>query len=356
MKKLLLSLLIIPTLVFSQSDTTKTEKAFRIVPLITSTPLMGWGFGVSSSFLYDGDESSASKSQLLVEGQYTTTKSYNALARNNLWLKDNSFLSSTQVVFSSINNEFSDKTYGDVEYNINTVIVTELLMFRVANQIYLGTPLSYKRLEYKPNNQSGEDFITGNGITDENSAGIGVAVSYDTRKNKYFPSKAAWITARVNTNPNWLGADNSYGALIVDARYYAKGFKDNDVWASQFYGHYSSDKAPDNGLPTLSGKTQLRGYPAGQFKAKYQTGAQTEYRYTINNTRFRAVAFFGLANLSGGSYGFEGNSRDDDGWYTCEGLGVRYMLQQVTGVDLRLDFVHTSKGDISFYLKVNQAF
>ena len=114
-------------------------------------------------------------------------------------------------------------------------------------------------------------------------------------------------------------------------------------------------------MPTLSGKTILRGYPSGQFKAKYQTGGQTEYRYTIPSSRFRLVGFFGMANLSGGSMGVEdsnGNiqSRQDDGWYTSEGIGVRYILQQVTGVDLRLDFVHTSEGQFSFYLKLNQAF
>lgn len=357
MKKLLIFLLFLPLLSFAQKqDTVKTEKAFKLVPLITSTPLAGWGFGVSSSFLYNGDNSGASKSQLLFEGQYTTTESYTSLLRNTLWLNDNGLLSSTQVVYSSINNEFSDKFFGEVAYNINTIFVTELLMFRVANNIYLGTPLSFKRLIYDPINEEGEDFLTENGIVDESTGGFGVASSFDSRKNKFYPSDAAWITARVNFNPDWLGANNSYGSLILDARYYAKGFKDNDVWASQFYGQYSSKKTTDNGLPTLSGKTILRGYPAGQFKARYQTGGQTEYRYTINESRFRLVAFFGLANLAGGSYGADGNSRNDDGWYTCEGLGLRYMLQQVTGVDIRLDLVHTSENEFSMYLKLNQAF
>lgn len=357
MKKLLFILLMAPMISYGQEkDSLKTEKAFRVVPLVTSTPLMGWGFGVSSSFLYKADNSNASKSQLLVEGQYTTTNSYSALARNNLWFRDNSILSSTSFVYSSINNEFTDKTYGEVAYNINTILVTELLMFRVAKSFYLGTPLSYKRLFYSPINEGGENFINGNGITDENTGGIGLAASFDSRKNKYYPSNASWVTLRANTNPSWLGALNSYYSMILDARVYLKGFKEKDVWASQFYGQYSSEKAPDSGLPTLSGKTLLRGYPAGQFKARYQTGVQTEYRHTIGNSRFRVVGFFGVANLSGGSYGVDGNSRDDDGWYTAEGLGIRYMLQQVTGVDVRLDFVHTSEGDLSFYLKLNQAF
>jgi hypothetical protein len=357
MRELIVVFLIIPIASFSQkNDTTKSEKTFKIVPLITSTPLMGWGFGVTSSFLYRGDKSNASKSQLRAEGQYSTTNSYSVLANNNLWLKDNSFLSSTGIAYSSTNNEFSDKTFGEVAYNINAFLLTELLMFRVANNIYLGTPLSYKRLSYSPINDIGKDFIKENGITNENAGGFGFAVSFDSRRNKYYPSNSTWITARINSNPDWLGAINSYYSLIMDVRYYARGFKELDVWAWQFFGQYSSERTPDSGLPTLSGKTILRGYPAGQFKAKYQTGGQTEYRYTIHNTRFRLVAFFGLANLTGGSYGFDGNSRDNDGWYTSEGLGVRYMLQQMTGVDLRSDFVHTSEGDIAFYLTVNQAF
>ena len=349
--------ILIPIHLFAQkSDSTKTEKAFKIVPLITSTPLMGWGLGASSSYLYNADKSNASKSQLNIGGQYSSTNSYLLFAKNNLWLNNNSFLSSSNIAYSDINNEFEDKVFGNVHYKINSLLIAEILMFRVANNIYIGTPLSYKRLNYAPNNNEGADFINDNGMRDEKAGGFGFMGSYDSRKNKYFPSNSTWITARVNNNPEWLGAVDNYYSFVVDARYYAKGFSINDVWAWQFYGQYNSDKTPDSGLPTLSGKSILRGYPSGQFKAKYQTGGQTEYRYTVNNSRFRVIVFFGLANLSGGSFGLDDNSRDNDGWYTAEGLGVRYILQQVTGVDLSLDFVHTSEGQKSFYLKLNQAF
>lgn len=229
-------------------------------------------------------------------------------------------------------------------------------MFWVADNIYLGAPLSYKGIKYSPSNENGADFMINNGIRNENTAGLGLMASYDSRKNKYCPSKSVWITTRINNNPEWLGSIANYYSFVTDARFYLKGFKESDVWAWQFYGKYTSKKTPDSGLPSLSGKSILRGYPSGQFKAKYLSGGQTEYRYTIDNTRFRLVAFFGLANLAGGSYGFEGYSRDNDGWYTTEGLGIRYKLQQVTGLDLRLDFVHTSEQQLSFYLKLNQAF
>lgn len=147
-----------------------------------------------------------------------------------------------------------------------------------------------------------------------------------------------------------------YYYAIINARHYAEGFKAGDVWAWQFYGQYSSDKTPDTGLPTLSGKSLLRGFPAGQFRARYLSGVQTEYRYQIPDTRFRLAVFGGVAHLSGESNGSSGASREDDGWYSAGGVGARYAIQPKTGVDLRLDLVTTSENEQSIYLMLSQSF
>ncbi len=346
--------LLLSSFSFAQ-DSTKTEKPFKIVPLITSSPLMGFGFGAAASYLYTTDEGVSSKSQLQIGGQYSNTDSYSVFLKNNAWFKDNKILSSTVITYSGINNEFISEG-EDVAYNVKTLIMSEQLMFRIADNIYLGGPLKYKNIKYMPNNEAGEDFLYKNGFQDENSLGVGVSSSYDTRKNKYFPIGATFVSLHLNLNPSWLGAVDNYSSLVIDARYYAKGFTENDAWAWQVFGQYSSEKTPDSGLPTLSGKSMLRGYPAGQLKAKYMTGAQSEYRYTLGESRFRITGFYGLANLAGGSYGIEDRSREDDGWYGAGGLGLRYKLQQITGVDLRLDFVRTSIGENAVYLMLNQAF
>lgn len=347
-------MLVFPIIVFGQ-DSTKTEKAIKVVPLITSSPLMGFGFGFAATGLYNTDEGVSSKSQLRIGGQYSNTKSYSTFLNNNAWFKNNSILSNTAITHSGINNEFTSEG-EDVAYNVNTIFLAELLMFKVARNVYLGGPVSYKSIKYDANNEAGEDFLNRNGIVDEKTGAIGLASSYDTRKNKYYPSAASWLSLRVNSNPSWLGTLDTYYSFIVDARHYAKGFTENDVWAWQFYGQYSSDKTPDSGLPTLSGKAMLRGFPAGQFKARYMSGAQTEYRYTIGDSKFRITGFWGLANLAGGSFGVDGNSREDDGWYSAGGLGLRYAIQAKTGVDLRLDLVRTSTGENALYLMLNQAF
>ena len=354
---LLLIAFILSLTAAAQKDSipTKKEKAFVIVPLITSTPLMGVGAGLTTSYLYQGDKTQASKSQLNVGGQYTTTKSYSVFATNNLWLRENKYRLVTMLTYSGINNEFEEDG-NNVEYNINTTLFSQLQMVRVFQNIYAGVPLYYKRITYKPNNEYGEDFIENNGIEDERTGGFGLAGTYDSRKNKYYPTNSLFITTRWDFYPEWLGAVQDYNKVIINARAYIDGFTNEDVLAMQLYGEYASYYAPDAGIPAISGKSILRGFPQGQLKARYMSGGQAEYRYTIGQSRFRLTSFFGVVNLAGGSYGDGVNSRDDDGWYNAVGLGARYKLQQVTGVDVRLDFVRTSLNDYSVYLKLNQAF
>lgn len=339
----------------SEESEPKQERALRIVPLITSSPLLGTGVGAAVSYLYVIGDSGSSKSQLSAGGQYSNTESYNVFANNTAWFRGNSVVSNTLTSLSSINNEFvSDDE--DVAYNARTVLISELVMFEIRQSLFLGGGISFKDIRYDPNNAAGEDFIFENGISNEKTGGLSVAASFDTRTNKYYPSGATWVSLSLNAYPSWLGAEHDYYSTILNARYYAKGFKTADVWAWQLYGQYASDKAPDTGLPTLSGRSLLRGFPAGQFKARYLTGAQSEYRYQLPETKFRFIAFVGVANLAGGSFGLDGQSRDDDGWYSAAGLGVRYAIQQKTGVDLRLDVVTTSEDEQSIYVMLNQAF
>ena len=206
-------LFVLPNKIWGQ-DSTKTEKAIKAVPLITSSPLMGFGFGFAVSGLYSTDSGISSKSQLQVGGQYSNTKSYSTFIRNNAWFKGNNILSSTQIVRSGINNEFTSEG-SDVAYNVNTFAISELLMFRVAKNVYLGGPLSYKGIKYDANNDGGEDFLERNGIVDEKTGAFGIATSYDTRKNKYFPSSASWLSLKFNANPAWLGTLDSYCSFII---------------------------------------------------------------------------------------------------------------------------------------------
>ncbi len=82
------------------------EKALRIVPLITSTPLTGTGVGLSTSYLYQLDEHS-SKSQLQVGGKYSNTDSITVFIRNNAFYRNNDIISNTAILPAKTNSEFA---------------------------------------------------------------------------------------------------------------------------------------------------------------------------------------------------------------------------------------------------------
>lgn len=332
-----------------------TEKALRIVPLVTSTPLTGTGVGLSTSYLYRLDDKS-SKSQLQVGGQYSNTDSVTLFVRNNAFFKNNSIISNTAILPGKTNSEFDDTDGEEVRYKIESILVSQKLLFQLKDSFYAGGRLFYKNSEYSPNNEAGRDFLFENGIVDQENGGLGGSLSWDSRDNKYFPRNAYWVDVDADAVPTWLGADDDYGRFTLNARYYGAGLREADVWAHQFYGQYASEKTPDGDLPTLSGKSILRGFPAGQFRARYMTGGQTEYRYVMEGTAFKLTAFAGVAQLDGGSYGNNGQERDDDGTYWAGGVGMRYAIQRRTGVDLRLDLVTTSENEESVYLTLNQAF
>ena len=325
------------------------------MPLITSTPLTGTGLGAAASYLYKLDESSA-RLQLQIGGQYSNTDSITTFIRNNAFLRGNKLISNTGLLWSDINSEFDGDDGRRVEYKIKSISLAQKLLFQVKDSVYFGGHIAYKDVAYTPNNDAGADFLFDNGIVDEESVGLGGSFSYDTRKNKHYPSNASWLDVDASVFPSAFGSIDTYSRLTINARYYKSGLAPGDVWATQLYGQYASEKTPDSSLPTLSGKSLLRGYPAGQFRARSLTGFQTEYRYQIAGKPYRLIAFAGVARLSGGSYGQGDRERDDDDSYWAAGVGGRYAIQSKTGVDLRLDIVTTSEDEQSVYLALNQAF
>jgi hypothetical protein len=165
------------------------ESALKIVPLITSSPLLGTGIGAAASYLYSTDGEHSSKSQLKIGGQYSNTKSYNLFADNIAYFRNNSIISKTLGSYSSVNNEF-DSGGESAEYNVCSAAISELLLYEAFEHFYIGGQLSYKNIKHDPSNLAGEEFLSENGVIDQEAGEFGLALSYDTRKSKYYPSDA----------------------------------------------------------------------------------------------------------------------------------------------------------------------
>ncbi len=350
------------------------EGHYKIVPLISSNPTSGTGLGGAVTYLYNLDPDS-SPSQLLSGAQYTNTKSWSAFAKNDAYLYGDKLRSITVLSVVHNKSQFDIPSNGDfgfessdtlpesgdgVQYNIDILFVAQMLSYEVKEHLFAGGHIFYVSQTFSDANERGKIFLEDNGASDAKRATVGLDLSYDTRnkKEKYFPRNAEWILLQANYSPTFLGAKQSFSSIALNARIYRPGFNKEDVWANQFYGFYSSESTPDGALAALGSRKILRGFPIGKYKARYLTAAQTEYRYQIPDTKYRAVVFAGGAQLAGGSVGDgEGNNRDENnGFYYSGGVGLRYAIQQKAGVDLHLDLATSNDGEFSVYVGVNQAF
>lgn len=362
---------------FAEEDANQTEvkkeKSFRVVPLVSANPTSGTGVGAISSYIYKLDPNS-SPSQWMVAGQYTNTDSWNTFTRNIAYLQEDRLLSMTGLSYAHNKSQFSTSdtamnfdvgydSYADagkgVRFDVDVTFVGQKLLYQIEKNYWLGGHAFYISQQFSNPNKAGKDFIESSGIENSSRGAVGLDASYDTRskKERFYARDAEWFSLSATSFPSALGAEETYCSLLADLRLYRPGFNEEDVWANQFYGKYTSENAPDGGLAALGSRNVLRGFPLGKYKARYLTAFQSEYRYQFVDTNYRAVVFAGIANLSGGSSGTESGSREENnGYYYSGGVGVRYAIQKRSGVDLRVDIVITNDNEQSIYVGLNQAF
>ncbi len=349
----------------------KEAVTYRFVPTVYSNPTSGTGAGIAALAIYNADKNS-SASQGLISGKYTNTNSYSLSAINKMFFKSDTWQSKSVFGYMNNNSDFSIPSdilppfipdffnpEDGIQYNVKIYTAMQQFMYKPKPNLYFGGQLYYVDQKFSGQNVAGEIFLKGKGIKNSTRGGYGVVTSYDTRakKEKIYPSNSVLVDLTVSHFPEFLGIDEQYYNVSMNARKYISGFKSTDVFAMQFYGQYSSDDTPDGALSALGARNILRGFPSGLYKARHMVAGQGEYRYRINATRFRLTAFAGYANLSGGSKGTNTGNRDNDnGSYYSGGVGVHYILVEERKIDYRINVAYTNDHEASVYVNINQAF
>lgn len=344
-----------------ESETT----TFKIVPVVSSNPTAGSGVGFMGSLTYQADAQS-SPSQAIVSAQYTNTDSYSLFVINKLFFAEDKWQSNS--IYAHIYNRSSfsidmptDLPINVMEPNFDVKIdaILQQTMYLLQDNFYIGGQIFYIAQDFTAKNEAGRLFLLTNGIESVNRGGVGIILSYDTRgKNeKFYPTNSLFINGSFNYFPKFMGSKDSFYNVLINARKYMPGFTKNDVLAVQFLGQYCSQNTPDGALAALGARNVIRGFPIGKYKTRYLNAFQAEYRYSIEETRFRIAPFVGYANLSGGSKGtITGNREKNNGNYYSGGCGVHYILDKKHQLDYRVDVAYSSDKETSVYASINQAF
>ena len=342
--KRLLATIFLVTATYCFGQDADSQKSFAVAPIVSSNPTMGTGLGVTSSYLYNVEQSDPT-SQLVGLAEYTDTDSYLGGFLNNLYLDGGSLRAMSGVWYVHVNNDFSGAKFVTKDYGL-----FHRQSWKIADDWFFGAQGIAEWTEFTADNLAGQAFIDATGASDSTVYGIGLYLSYDTRDNFYYPMRGVRFETHTFSYLDALGSDDDYDMLEVTYSQYIT-VSDLHVLALGYYGRYVTDDAPYAGESYLGRRSAIRGFNAGEISGYRLSALQAEYRYHFSE-KWKFVGFAGMANIQGGT----AERTDQDGLYYSGGVGVRYALQPKDKVHLRVDIAIGNDDNQGFYIGLQEAF
>lgn len=372
MKKniLIVIILIFTQLSFPQNvikDTTNVKKpdtlavrgvdwlAYPYIFYSPETSLAFGGGGIVYFKLYENPK--AKSSSITPSFYYTINGQYDITIIPELFLIDDKLKIWSKLNYSS----YFDRYYG-IGNNSPEIENSQYLQDNIQAQVKLQPKLFDDRLNigvnYEIRNMTvadtrgnplleGDNTIIGNegGLT----SGLGLAVSWDTRDNNFFPSSGGYYEAYTSNFFKSIGSDFNYSKSVIDLRQYMLTTSDH-VLALQAYLLSEGGNPPFYDLGLLGGSKLMRGTIMGRYRDKTYYVVQSEYRMPELVWRFGLILFAGFGDVAP-SVGSITISTVKPTY----GFGIRFRFDELEKVEIRMD-VGFGKESNGIYFDINQAF
>ncbi|MEM8886294.1 MAG: BamA/TamA family outer membrane protein, partial [Planctomycetota bacterium] len=179
--------------------------------------------------------------------------------------------------------------------------------------------------------------------TADQSSGLGVLASYDTRDNHFTPTNGTDALLGFRYYAEALGSDNDYYTGRAQYRTWLP-IGDKVVLGLRGDAAGASDETPLYNLPFI----QLRGVPAFRYVDQYAFTLEVEPRIQITD-RWGVVVFGGVGRTAGTL----SDLSESDTVYSV-GAGFRYFLARKYGIHAGVDVAY-SDDDFAFYITVGSA-
>jgi len=181
------------------------------------------------------------------------------------------------------------------------------------------------------------------------TSGLGLAVSWDTRDNNFFPSSGGYYEFYAANFSQSLGSDFDYTRYVVDLRQYFNPALDH-VLAVQTYMLTETAFPPFYDLGLLGGSRMMRGYITGRYRDKTYYIIQSEYRMPKLVWRFGLILFAGAGDVAPSVGKLEISTIKP-----TYGFGIRFRIDELQKVEVRMD-LGFGRGTSEIYFDINQAF
>lgn len=274
---------------------------FVYLPKVSYGEFQGVGFGGQILRpLAWGDRAPAS--EVDVEGEATTRGQGEVAFTLNLGWGEERYYAKTKVEFTNIAHRFygigPDTPDRDEEvFERQSLLYYLELMRRVSGRLRVGVRGEFedsRMLESEPGGLFRTLPIPG--VEGSHVAGFGVLADWDTRDDRYWPTRGGYYQGFAVRFNDDAGSDYEFDVFYVDLRRFIPTRR-NHVLALQAFVYATDGAPPFWRLAELGGRPHSRGYRRARYRDNVLLAFQAEHRFAVWR-RFGLVGFAGLADVA----------------------------------------------------------
>lgn len=339
---------------------------------ISALPVAGYtlqtGFAgvLSSNFaFYTSEHSQANMSNVLTSFTYSQYQQVIFPIQANIWTRGNKYNIVTDwryLRYPSLTYGLGGNTPADSGYNIyyGYLRLHQAILRSVTKDLYVGVGYDFdyfwnvKEINPPPGKTDFETY----GISPRAKAsGISLHLQFDNRRNSINPEKGTYLSAAWRPNFTFLGSDQNWQSLLIEAReYFRFPHTTHNVLAIWSYNWFTlgSGNPPFLLLPSTGWdaySNTARGYIQGRYRSKNMLYLETEYRFGITSNGLLGGVVF--ANAQSFTEPATGQYTYIDPGYGC---GIRISLNKFSRTNLCVDYGWGIHGSGGFFVNLGEVF
>jgi hypothetical protein len=331
------------------------KAGFLLVPIIITEPAVGNGGGAAAMFFREPAQSEESKAR----GEHLPPNIYGAALfktsngsngggiGGSFHFHDDAWRYAGAIGKTSMNLDFyATGPLGEthkIGYNLDGIASFQQMSKRIGqSRAYVSLRWIYMDLDSRLNVASDREYFQPHELA-SHASGLGAVGEYDTRDNTLSPSAGSLSKAIATFYGPGIGSDNTFQTYRAHWFGYFP-FAERWTIGGRADWRAARGEVPFYQLPSID----LRGIAYGRFQNTNVGMLETELRWKAT-PRWTLLAFTGAGRDWGRKTSF-----GDATWETTRGVGFRYRIARMLGLDVGIDWAR-GPDDNAYYLEVGTA-
>lgn len=326
------------------------------MPVVRSTPQLGFGLGAVGAFLFRIDSASP-QSVVGAGGVYSDTQSWLFGVGSRVLFHGGSRDGAAGIALFELNYDFFGVGVkdGNADHSVpisqNGDAEMIQMLGRVYGRFFAGPRYLHRGVTTTLKEGAATDAISdiARQQPDYNVSALGIETAYDSRDQEDTPHRGTLAEATAMFGRDWLGTDQPFNYYRGWINQYVPLSSGGAMLAFRALGCSVDANAPVWELCLYGVQSDLRGYAGGRYRDRTMFATQAEIRVPVAD-RLGAALFGGVGGVA---RAFSAYAVDQ--LLPAGGLGLRYLVSESYHLNVGAD-VAWGKNGAAFYLRLGEAY